>query len=97
MIQPLEPFALRQSHVNELRVHAFHVGKDEQLLHARVIADVAFQLGIGVAPLPRGVAKERDVEQIRLGRVSDGRLRGRDFGWNQVRLHRVGVDAVVEL
>ena len=51
LIEPLETFALRQSHVNELSVHAFHVREDEQLLDAGVIADVAFQLGIRVAPL----------------------------------------------
>ena len=97
MIEPLQTFALRQSHVNELGVHAFHIGEDEQLLDAGVIADVAFQLGVGITPLPRGLPKQRDVEQIRFGRLGDGRLRGRDLGRNQVRLHRVGVDAIIQL
>ena len=29
LIEPFEPFALRQSHVDELGVHAFHVCEDE--------------------------------------------------------------------
>jgi len=43
------------------------------------------------------VAKERDIEQIRFRRVSNGRLGGRDCGRNQVRLHRVGVNAIIQL
>lgn len=55
------------------------------------------QLWIRVSPLLRGVPEKRDVEQIRFRRVSDGCLRGRDFRWNQVRLHRVCVDTVIQL
>ena len=47
--------------------------------------------------MPGGQAKERDVEQIRFRRVSDGRLCGRDFGRDQMRLHRVRVDAIIQL
>jgi len=47
--------------------------------------------------LSGGVTEERDVQQIRFARVSDGRLCGRDFGRNQVRLHCVGVDAIIQL
>ena len=46
LIEPLETFALRQSHVNEFGIHPLHVGEDEQLLDAGVIADVTFQLGM---------------------------------------------------
>ncbi len=42
LIEPLDTFALRQSHVDKLGVHAFHVGEDKQLLDTGVIADVAF-------------------------------------------------------
>ena len=97
LIEPLEPFALRQSQVKEFGVHAFHVCQDEQLLDARVIANVAFQFGIGVTPLPGGVAKEGDVQQIRFRRVGDGCLRGCDEGGDEMRLHRVRVDAVIQL
>src|ERR1019366_3119596 len=86
LVQPFQPFALRQSHVNKFGVHALHVGENKQLLDAGVIADVAFQLGIGVTPLPRGMTEKCNIEQIRFGRVSNGRLCERDFGWNQVRL-----------
>ena len=83
--------------MDELGIHAFHVREHKQLLDTRVIAGIAFQLGIGIAPLLRRVTKECDVEQIRLGRVSDGRLCGRDFRRDQMCLHRVGVDAIIQL
>ena len=62
LIQPFQPFALRQTHMNEFSVHALHVGEDKQLLDARVVADVAFQPGVCVTPLPSGVTEERDIE-----------------------------------
>ena len=76
--------------MNELRVHAFHVGDDEKLLDGSIFAHVAFEFGMGVAPLFHGLTKGGDVEQIGLSRISDGRLRGRDLWRNQVRLEIPG-------
>jgi hypothetical protein len=59
LIQALEPFTLRQSHVNELGVHSFDVGQHEQLFHGRILAHVAFESDIGVAPLLRRLAEDR--------------------------------------
>ena len=96
-IEPFEPAALRQGHVDKLRVHSFNVGQHEQLLDGGVVAHVAFELGVGVAPLLRSLTEERDVEEVGLVGVRDGGLRGRDLGRDEMGLHRVGVDAVVEL
>ena len=97
MIKPLEPVALRQRHVGELGVHALDIGEDEELFDGGVVAHVAIELGIDVTPLLRGLAEEGHVQQIGLGGVSDGSLRGRDLRRDEVRLDGVGVDAVVEL
>ncbi len=64
LIEPFQPFALRQIHVDELGVHALDVGQHEQLLNGGVFAHVAFQFRIGVAPLPRGLAEQGHVEQV---------------------------------
>ena len=83
--------------MDELGVQAFDVGEHEQLLDGGVVAHVAVELGVGVAPLFGGLAEEGDVEQVGLAGVGDGGLRGRDLGRDEVRLDGVGVDAVVEL
>ena len=61
-----------------------------------MVAHIALKFGIGLAPLPGGLAKERDIEQVGLIRVSDGRLSVSDLGGNQILLHRRRVNAIVE-
>lgn len=96
LIQPFESFTLWQFHVDELGVHAFHVGKHEQLFNGRVFPHVAFERWIGLAPLFRCLTEERHVEKIGLGGVRDGRLCRCDFRRDEMRLDGVGVDTVVE-
>src|SRR3569832_1310835 len=81
-----EAFALGQGHVNEFGGHGFDVGEDEQLLDAGVFAHVAFELGVGIAPLFGGLAEQRHVEQIGLGGVGDGGLGQSHNGGNEVGL-----------
>ncbi len=78
-------------------IEAFEVGEDDELLQRGVVADVAVGVGVGVAPLLRGLAEEGDVEQVgfvgideRCLSLGDGR---RDEGF----FDGVGVDAVVDL
>ena len=97
LIEPFQAVALRQGHVDELGVHALNIGQHQQLLDGGVVAHVAFELGIGVAPLLGGLAEQGDVEQVGLVGVGDGGLRGRDLGRDEMGFHRVGVDAVIEL
>ena len=97
LIEPFQPFALRQIHVDELGVHALDVGQHEQLLNGGVFTHVVFQFWIGVAPLPGGLSEQGHVEQVGLVGVRDGSLRRRDLGRNEMGFHRVGVNAVIEL
>ena len=83
--------------MNELGVHAFDIGQHQQLLDAGVFAQVAFEFGIGVAPLSGRLAEEGDIQQIGLAGIDDGRLCRRDGGGDEAGLDGVGVDAVVEL
>jgi len=82
--------------VNEFGVHALDIGEHQQLLDGGVLAHVAIQLGVEVAPLLGRLAKQGDVEQVGFTGVGDGSLCRSDCGWNQVRLDGVGVNAVVE-
>ncbi len=54
-------------------------------------------LGMGIAPLLRGLAEEGDVEQVGLAGIHGGRLRFGDRRRDEGVLYRVGVDAVIDL
>lgn len=97
LIKPFQPFALWQIHVDELGIHALNVGQHEQLLDGGVFAHVAVQFRIGVAPLPGGLAKQGHVEQIGFVGVRDGGLRRRNLRRDEMGLHRVGMNPVIEL
>ena len=66
-------------------------------LGAGVFAHVAFQVRIGIAPLPGSEAEEGDIRQVGLGGISHRSLSGGDLRWNEVCLDGVRVDAVVQL
>ena len=62
-----------------------------------VVADVAVGVGMGVAPLPGGLAEEGDVEQVGFAGVDRCRLRFGNGGRDERLLDGVGVDAVIDL
>jgi len=78
-------------------VEAFEIGKHDQLLQWRVIADVALGVRVSVAPLLRGLSEEGDVEQVGLVRVDEGGLLLAHGDRNERLLDGIGVDAVVDL
>jgi len=62
-----------------------------------VVADIALGVGMGVAPLRGGLAKEGDVEQVGFAGVNGSRLRLGDGGRDEGFFDGVGVDAVIDL
>ena len=96
-VESLDAVALGQGHVNELGVHVFDIGEDEELFEAGVVAHVAVLAGVRVPPLPGGLAEKGDVEEIRLRGVGEGGLLRGDFSRNQMGLDGVGVEPVVDL
>ena len=87
----------RKLHVDELRVEALQICQHQELFDRCVVAHIAVEFWISIAPLFGGQAEKSDIEKIRLGGVGDSCLGGSDFGRNQVALNRIGVDAVIEL
>ena len=65
------------------------------MLDGGVVADVALGVGMGVAPLPGGLAEEGDVEQVGFAGVDRGRLRFGNGGRDERLFDGVGVDAVI--
>ncbi len=60
--------------MNELGIHGFNVGKNEELLNGGMVAHVAFFVWVGDTPLLSSAAKERDVEQVSFGGVGEASL-----------------------
>ncbi len=77
-------------------IEAFEIGEDDELLQRSVVADVALGVGMGIAPLFRGLAEEGDVEQVGFAGINQRGLGFGDGGWDECFLDRVGVDAVVD-
>ncbi len=82
---------------NKDGVEAVEVGEDDELLQRGVVAKVALGVGMGVAPLLRGLAEEGDVEQVGFAGVNEAGLGLGDGGGNERLLDGVGMDAVVDL
>ena len=93
----MQAIALGEPHVNKLGIHALEVCQYQQLLDAGVVAHIAVEFRVNLAPLLRGLPEKRHVQDIGLRGVGDGRLRWRDRGRDEMRLDGVSVDAVVEL
>ena len=97
LVEAFEALGLGKAHVDEFGIHAFDVCEDEELLDAGVFAHVAFQAGIGIAPLAGCDAEEGNIQKVGLGGISHGSLSGGDFRRNEVCLDGIRVDAVVQL
>ena len=96
-IQLPQPFFLRQSLADEHGVKAFKIGQDNELLQRSVVANVAFSVGMLVAPLFGGLAEEGDVEQVGFVGIDETGLGFGDRGRNERFFYGIGVDAVVDL
>ena len=82
---------------DENRIETFEVGEHHELLDGCVVADIAFGIGIGSAPILGGLPEECDVEEVGLTGVEQPGLRLGDCLWNEGVFDRVGMDAVVDL
>ena len=49
---------------DENGIKALEICEDDKLLKRRMVADVVFGIGMGIAPLLRGLAKEGNIEQV---------------------------------
>ena len=67
------------------------------MLQRRVVTDVAFCVGMGIAPLPGGLAEECDIEHVRFAGIDQRRLLFCDSRRNERVPDGIGVDAVVDL
>ena len=92
-----EALALRESFGDEHGVQVLHVREANQLVHRGIVAHVAFQVGVRVAPFEGSDAEHGYVQHVGFAGIdARGLLRG-DFRWDEVLLDGISVDAVVYL
>lgn len=96
-VQLLDAFSLRQAHFDEFCIQTLNVRQHQKLLDGSAVPHIAFESGIGVAPLFGCLAKQSDVEKISFAGVGTSRLRGAHHSRDEARLNRLGMDPVVEL
>ncbi len=82
---------------DEHGIEVFEIGEDDELLQRRVIANVALGVGMGIAPLLRGLAEKGDVEQVGFVGIDERGLGLGDRRREERFLDGVGVYAVVDL
>ena len=96
-VEAHEAVALRYALVDEHGIDVLHVRQTDEFVHGGIVADVALQVGMGVAPLAGGDAEHGHVEHVGLLGVDDAGLLLGHLLRDEVLLDGVGVDAVVDL
>ena len=95
-VQADESFPLGNAVLYEHRIEAFHVRQAYQFIDGRIVADVAFQVGMLVAPFQGGHSEECHVQHI--GFVSID-ARGLDRGYllrDKILLNCICMNTIVD-
>ena len=77
-----EPFALRHFLVDEYGIEVFHIGQTDQFVDGCIIPDIAFQVGILLAPRLCSHAEHGHIQHVGFVGVDDARLFRGHFGRN---------------
>lgn len=83
--------------MDELGIEALQIGENEELFDVGVMAHVAIELRIGIAPLPSGEAEEGIVREIGLGSAGDSDQAGVKLAANFAVLRRRSTSEIVSL
>lgn len=95
-IQADEPFPLGDAVLYEHRIQALHVRQAYQFVDGRIVADVAFQVGMLVAPFQSGHSEECHVQYVGFVGIDARGLRWGYLLWDEVLLDGIGMDAIVD-
>lgn len=77
------------------RIEILHVREANQFVHRGVVADIAFEVGMGLAPFRGGDAKKGYIEYVSFIGINTLCLLGGDFFGDKVATDGIGVDMVV--
>ena len=95
LIQFHQSLGLRHSLLNEHRIDVLHIGKAYKLVDGGVIADVSFEVRIGVAPLFGRHAEHRYIQHVRFICVDNACLSLCYLSGNEIVLDGICVDSVI--
>ena len=59
-----KPFALGQALADKYRIEALHVGQADQFVDSGIVADIAFQVGIGFTPFESRHTEQGDIQHV---------------------------------
>lgn len=96
-IELKESLGLAQALADEDGIEALEVCEDDKLLKRRMVADVAFGIGMGIAPLLRGLAEQSNIEQVGFVGIDKRCLGLGECRRQECFFDGVGVDAVADL
>ena len=97
LIELKESLGLAQTLADEDGIEALEVCEDDKLLKRRMVADVAFGIGMGIALLLRGLAEQSNIEQVGFVGIDERCLGFGECRRQECFFDSVGVDAVVDL
>ena len=89
-------FALRYTLVNEDGVNVLHIREADKLIDSGVVADIAVEVWVGIAPLLGSHTKHRHIEHICFLCINDARLHWGHLLRNQMALDGIGMNTVVD-
>jgi len=96
-IELKEALGLGNTLADENGIEALEICEDDKLLKRSMVADVAFGIGMSIAPLLGGLSEQCDIEQIGFVGIDKRCLGLSECRRQECFFDGVGVDAVVDL
>ena len=96
-VELCQTLRLRDSFVDEHRVQVLQIGQAHELRNVGIVADVAFELRMGIAPLFGRHPEQCHIQNIGFVGIDQRNLPSRQFRRDQVFLDGICVNAVIDL
>ena len=97
LIEFHKPFTLGNSIIDKHGIDILHIRQTYQFVDVRIVTDVAFQVGISLAPLLGSHSEHGHIQYIGFLGIDDACLCWGDFFGNQMALDSIRMDAIVDL
>ena len=97
LVEFMQAFLLGHTFVDENRVEVLHIAQANQLVDCCVVADIAFVLGMCVAPLLGCHAEQSHIEYIRFVGIDKRAMVGVNLLRDKMLLDSVRMNMVVDL
>ena len=92
----MQTLRLRNAVLYQHRIDVFHVGKTNQFVDRRIVADVAFLAGVLFPPLRRRHSEQSHIEHVRFIRIHITDLLRRKLRGDEVFFDGIGMNAVID-